>query len=163
WSRWCWPGWSSAARRAQPAQVLRRDAEVRRDVLPAHPRIERGLLATPGGVAVRGRQDQHLVLAPRLADVERLDEAADPGRELRETRAQRLEVLEAPGQGRRRLERLDPGHRRRAREQVEERSGDVALAEESPRVFLPGVVDVELAHQPARHEEAVLGAIARPQ
>jgi hypothetical protein len=64
-------------------------------------------------------------------------------------RARGVEVVVAPRERARRLERLDPRDRGLTRHEIDERARDVAFGDEAPRVLFAAVRHVELAHEAA--------------
>jgi hypothetical protein len=132
-------------------------------VAPADPRVEVSALAQPRRVALAGRQREDLELAPRLDHVQPLGAAPDHEVEVGVAHAQLVEraVRQAHRLGV--LERLDPGHRRPVRQQIEQRARDLALGDEPPGMLRALGGRVVLADQAAHEDMAALGAVAGAQ
>jgi len=100
--------------------VLWRDAQIGGEVPARDACVERGILRQPALVPGARPERQHLVLAARLAHVERLGVAACDGSDVRKTPAERVEVGISERQHLGWLERLDERHCGSVREQVEQ-------------------------------------------
>jgi hypothetical protein len=89
--------------------VLRRDAEIGSEVLPADALVELPRSLEPPRVALRSRQSEHLVLPTSLEDIEGFGVPAKEDVQLRKTACQLLNVAKAQRKTGGRFEHLNPG------------------------------------------------------
>jgi hypothetical protein len=136
------------------------DPEIGRQETPRDPLVKARVLSPPADQTVRSRQREHLILSPRLSDGERLDKTTRERLQVTVLPRERIELGKPECERTRRLDGLNPGHRRCPRAKVDTRASHATLGHEDAGVFVPRRGHVELADEALLNHMKPLGARA---